>query len=267
MSARPESSPEPEPPAEPATPVPSATEGAATGFAPAVPVRRQWWAEFRPEPGEVRDLALLVIALAVAGILGGVVWPLLAPADRYEVVEGGVRALVAESEALVGADLVFVAVVTVIGIAAAVVLWLRPRWRGPLTSIGLVLGLLLCGVVTWQVGVLFRPPPTSDDLATLGQIVAGPLRLRAWVALLVPPVLSLLVYVICVVLAARDDLGHVPPRPRPTDRNGPTGSPSSSSNGTSAEASSDSSNGTSNGTSTETSTGSASSSTGPRPAH
>lgn len=205
----PGSEPDPAVPTDAVQPVATVAPGAPE----AAPARRTWWAEFRPEPGEPRDLVLLVVALAIAGLIGGLVWSLLAPAERYEVVEDGVRGVEAESEALVGADLVFVAVIGVIGLIAAVVLWFRPRWRGPLTSVGLVVGLVACGLVAWQFGAILRPSPPPDELETVGQIVEGPLDLRAWIALLVPPVLALLVQVICAVLAPRDDLGHVRPRP------------------------------------------------------
>lgn len=180
--------------------------GAQYPYPAAVPVTL-WWDVFRTGRDERRDAVVVVVALAVVGVLAGWVWTLLAPRDQYRVVEGGLLPVDGESEAFVAGDMIFVILLSVVALLALAVVWSRPRLRGPLVLAALVVGVLAAGAVAWQVGELLAPPPTQAAMQTVGATIEGPLRLRAFASLVVPPVIAVIGYLLCAVLVAPDDLG------------------------------------------------------------
>jgi hypothetical protein len=138
-----------------------------------------------------------------------VIWWLVAPRRSYEVSEEGAFALVPESEAAVGSDGWFMLLTGVLALAVAAVVWRRQVRRGPLILVALALGMLLCGLVTWQVGALLGPRPAAAALEQVGAVVLGPLGLRAYGALVVGPFLAVAGYVLAVCFTSRDDLRSV----------------------------------------------------------
>lgn len=148
----------------------------------------------------------LAIGLLLAGIPLGVLWWLVAPRRNYEVSADGAFAIVPESEAAVGSDGWFMLLTAVVALAAAALAWRREAHRGPLMAAGLAVGVLLCGLVTWQVGTLLGPGPSSAALQDIGAVVLGPLGLRAYGVLVVGPFLAVAGYLLAVCFAPRDDL-------------------------------------------------------------
>ncbi len=181
---------------------------AQTAAAPvpaAVPVQ-PWFHGLRPGAAEILVATRLAIVLLLSGIPLGVLWWLVAPRRSYEVSAEGAFAVVPESEAAVGSDGWFMLLTAVIALIAAVVAWRREAQRGPLMAAALAVGMLLCGLVTWQVGTLLGPGPSAEELAEIGAVVVGPLGLRAYGVLVVAPFMAVAGYLLAVCFAPRDDL-------------------------------------------------------------
>lgn len=176
--------------------------GPAPTAAPVTP----WLHGLRPSGGEILVATRLVLVLLLAGIPLGVLWWLAAPRRSYEVSADGAFAIVPESEAAVGSDGWFLLLTAAVALVAAVVAWRREAQRGPLMAGALAVGMLLCGLVTWQVGGLLGPRPSAAELAEIGAVVLGPLGLRAYGVLVVGPFLAVAGYLLAVCFAPRDDL-------------------------------------------------------------
>ncbi|MBA3417831.1 MAG: DUF2567 domain-containing protein [Geodermatophilaceae bacterium] len=190
---------------------PAAVQSAAVppGAVPAAP----WHQGLRPAAGEAAAAARLALVLLLAGIPLGVLWWAVAPRREYEVAEEGAFAIVPESEAAVGSDGWFMLLTGVVALAAAAVAWRRTAQRGPLMAVGLALGMLLCGLLTWQAGALLGPRPSAAALEEIGAVVLGPLGLRAYGVLLVAPFLAVAGYLLAVCFTQRDDLRVAGTRP------------------------------------------------------
>lgn len=176
----------------------------------AVPVQR-WYAGLRPTAGEAASAVRLVVVLALAGVPLGLLWWAVAPRRAYEVAEQGAFAIVPESEAAVGSDGWLMVLTGVLALVATALAWRRQAHRGPLVPVGLALGMLLCGLLTWQVGALLGQGPSAAALAEIGSIVLGPVELRAYGVLVVAPFLAVAGYLFAVCFTPRDDLRTVEP--------------------------------------------------------
>ncbi|MDT3398786.1 hypothetical protein RKE29_19405 [Streptomyces sp. B1866] len=177
----------------PAAPYPGVGPGPATG------------------PGLRADVvraALTGAAVAVSGVLLGLLWLWLAP--RVPLVSDG-RAVYlknSESEEAIGADGTFVLLGLAFGaVSAAVVFWSHRRGGVPLV-VALAAGGLLGSVVAWRLGVWLGPE--SDIVAHArrvgrGVVFDGPLELGAKGALLAWPVAAMMVHLVLTgLLGPRD---------------------------------------------------------------
>ncbi|GAA0490328.1 ABC transporter permease [Streptomyces sp. NPDC046215] len=146
---------------------------------------------------ELRQAAVVAVAVTVAGVLLGLLWVWLAP--RVPLISDGKAVYLknTEGEQAIGADGTFALLGLGFGVvSAAVVFWFRRHGGVPLVC-GLVLGSLLAGLVGWRLGVWLGP--TSDVVAAAkaagkGVVFDAPLRLAAKGALLAWPLAAMAVH-------------------------------------------------------------------------
>ncbi|MFF9276271.1 AAA family ATPase [Streptomyces griseosporeus] len=170
---------------------------------------------------ELREAAVVTVALTVLGVLLGVLWWWLAPhVPRVgDEIDGSwvVYAKDPEGEQAIGVDGTFTLLALAFGVvsAAAVFAW-RRRGGVPLV-VGLGLGGLLGAVVAWRVGMWLGP--TSDLIAHAKEVgkgvtFSGPLKLGAKGALLAWPLAALLAHLgLTALFGPRDPDLYGPPQP------------------------------------------------------
>ncbi|MFJ2727279.1 AAA family ATPase [Streptomyces collinus] len=150
---------------------------------------------------EVREAALITLAVALSGVLLGLLWWWLAPhvplvgdqVDKSWVV----YLKDTEGEQAVGVDGTFTLLSLAFGAVSAVVVFLLRRRGGVPLVVALGLGGLLGAVLAWRLGVWLGP--TSDVIAHAravgkGVTFSAPLKLGAKGALLAWPLAGLLVH-------------------------------------------------------------------------
>lgn len=150
---------------------------------------------------EVRQAAVTAVAVALSGVLLGVLWWQLAPSvpmvggvlgDGWTVVPKN-----PEGEQVVGVDGVFTLLALAFGVLSAVVVFLLRRRGGVPLVVALGVGGLLGSLLAWRVGVWLGP--AQDVIAhakDVGQGVtfSAPLKLSAKGALLAWPFAALVVH-------------------------------------------------------------------------
>ncbi|MFI6351833.1 AAA family ATPase [Streptomyces sp. NPDC050743] len=150
---------------------------------------------------ELRDAAVITVAMALVGVLFGLLWWWLAPHVPLvgDVVEDNwvVYLKDSEGEQAAGVDGTFALLGLAFGLVSAVVVFLLRRRGGVPVVVALGLGALLGSVVAWRLGVWLGP--TSDVLAHAkaagkGVTFSAPLKLGAKGALLAWPLGALLVH-------------------------------------------------------------------------
>ncbi|MER5432704.1 AAA family ATPase [Streptomyces sp. NPDC002588] len=178
---------------------------------------------------ELREAAVVTVAVAVAGVLLGLLWKWLAPSVPLvgDVVNGGwvVYLKDSEGEQAIGVDGTFTLLALAFGAlsGAAVFLW-RRRGGVPLV-VALGVGGLLASVAAWRLGVWLGPG--SDVLAHAkaagkGVTFSAPLKLGAKGALLAWSFAALLVHLGLMALFGPRDPEEEPAAPAPKD---PYGAP------------------------------------------
>lgn len=158
---------------------------------------------------EFRAAAVLLVAVVVLSVLGGVVWGLLAPTELVLVVEPGRGAtLVGESLHRFDALAIFAGAGAVTGVLSAAAAWRWRRMRGPIQLLGLLLGSAAgAWVMAWAGEVVNTWNNPRPDDPPVGQIVALPVDLESPLVLLVQPLTAALVILILAGLSATEDLG------------------------------------------------------------
>ncbi|MFF7241165.1 AAA family ATPase [Streptomyces collinus] len=150
---------------------------------------------------EVREAVLITLAVALSGVLLGLLWWWLAPhvplvgdqVDKSWVV----YLKDTEGEQAIGVDGTFALLSLAFGAVSAVVVFLLRRRGGVPLVVALGLGGLLGAVLAWRLGVWLGP--TSDVIAHAravgkGVTFSAPLKLGAKGALLAWPLAGLLVH-------------------------------------------------------------------------
>lgn len=179
-----------------------------------------------------RRAALVVVSgLAVAGVVVGALWAWLAP--PIGVVVGlsksgeRVRGYVGdEADHLFLAAFLMPGLLTVVAVVAAVLVWRWRAHRGPLMAGALTVGLMVAAGVAAGVGAaLARLRYGVVDMATApvspehrvyygveaGSVFFGDSPLQIAVTILFAAGAAALVYALCTLATARDDLGAWPP--------------------------------------------------------
>ncbi|MFI0819249.1 ABC transporter permease [Streptomyces sp. NPDC021098] len=154
------------------------------------------------EPGEelraeLVQASVAAIAVAVAGVLLGLLWLWLAP--RVALISDG-RAVYlknSEGEDAIGADGVFVLAALAFGLVSALLAFLFCRRGGVALVVGLAIGGVLGSVIAWRLGVWLGP--STDVVAHAKQVGKGvtfdaPLKLNAKGALLAWSVAAMVVH-------------------------------------------------------------------------
>jgi len=150
---------------------------------------------------EVREAAVITVAVTLGGVLLGLLWWWLAPhvpliADQVDK-SWVVYIKDTEGEQAVGVDGVFTLLGLAFGLVSAVVVFLWRRRGGVPLAVALGLGGLLGSLLAWRLGVWLGPQ--SDVIAHAkavgkGVTFSAPLRLGAKGALLAWPLAALLVH-------------------------------------------------------------------------
>lgn len=177
-----------------------------------------------PSPRHVRDAVrdlraggVVVAALAVLGLVLGTVWAWWSPAGPQAVtLSDGTIWTYQESEAFVQTDGRFAAIALVVGVLAAVVLWLRTRLRGPIAVTALGAGGVLGALCMRVTGYLTGGGSTDAVKCDLPQGYGGcikhlPVSLHIGGLMLLEGAAAVLVYSLCAAFAVRDDLGRRDP--------------------------------------------------------
>ncbi|KUN25630.1 MULTISPECIES: hypothetical protein [Streptomyces] len=150
---------------------------------------------------ELREAAVITVAVALGGVLLGLLWWWLAPHVPLigdEVDKNWVVYLKdSEGEQAVGVDGTFTLLGLAFGLVSAVVVFLLRRRGGVPLAVALGLGGLLGSLLAWRLGVWLGPE--SNVLAHAqavgkGVTFSAPLKLSAKGALLAWPLAGLLVH-------------------------------------------------------------------------
>ncbi|MFC9897848.1 DUF2567 domain-containing protein [Nocardia sp. NPDC127579] len=158
---------------------------------------------------EARAALLIAAAVLVLGIVGGVAWGYLAPAEHLLVTQPGRGApLTGESMHQFDALAIFVCFGAVAGVLTAVAAWRWRTVRGPIMLGGLLFGSLLGGYAMWWFGetvAQWRFPRPVDP--AVGSIIVMAPELGTALALLVQPLVAALVLLFLTAFSASEDLG------------------------------------------------------------
>ncbi|MFT9479206.1 ABC transporter permease [Streptomyces sp. 11-1-2] len=154
------------------------------------------------EPGpelraELVQASLVAIAVAVSGVLLGLLWLWLAP--KVPLVSDGSAVYLknSEGEDAIGADGMFTLLGLAFGAISALIVFLLFRHGGIALVIGLAIGGVLASVIAWRLGLWLGP--TSDVVAHAkeagkGVTFDGPLKLGAKGALLAWSVAAMVIH-------------------------------------------------------------------------
>ncbi|MFJ5994400.1 AAA family ATPase [Streptomyces sp. NPDC092370] len=150
---------------------------------------------------ELREAAVIAVAVALGGVLLGVLWWWLAPHVPLvgNVVEKNwvVYFKDTEGEQAIGVDGTFTLLGLGFGVVSALVVFLLRRRGGVPLVVGLALGGLLGSLLAWRIGVWLGPE--QDVIAQAREVGRGvtfsaPLKLGAKGALLAWPLAALVLH-------------------------------------------------------------------------
>jgi hypothetical protein len=180
----------------------------------------------------------VVIALALAGVLAGAVWALVAPAVHGAVVLNRKGERVSgyigdeADRVFLGASLM-VGLLAVLAVVAAVAVWQWRAHRGPVLAAGLALGGLAAGALApsvgaalarWRYGTVdIGSVPVSPEHRIFYTTEApsalyghSPWLIAATVVF--PAGIAALIFALCALASKRDDLDAWPPVEHPVVR-------------------------------------------------
>ncbi|MGW7366321.1 hypothetical protein ACWGI8_23510 [Streptomyces sp. NPDC054841] len=152
---------------------------------------------------EVRQAAVVLLAVALAGIVLGLLWLWLAPRVQLIATDKAVFVADTEGEEAAGADGTFVLLALGLGVlSAAAVFWFHRRGGIALVA-ALAVGGLLGSALGWGIG--YWLDPAHDVVAHARAVGPGvafdaPLQLRAKAALLAWPVAAMVVHLALTAL-------------------------------------------------------------------
>ncbi|WP_328496898.1 AAA family ATPase [Streptomyces sp. NBC_00414] len=172
---------------------------------------------------ELREAAVVTVAMAVAGLLLGVLWWWLAPHVPLISDDTTVYLKDTEGEQAIGVDGTFTLLALALGLVSALAVFLLRRRGGIALVVALTVGGILGSLVAWRLGVWLGP--TQDVVAHAKEVGKGvafdaPLELGAKGALLAWSVSALLIHLgLTALFAPRDpdpfDSPYYPQTPQP----------------------------------------------------
>ncbi|MCV7360340.1 DUF2567 domain-containing protein [Mycolicibacterium neworleansense] len=189
-----------------------------------------------PRVSRGRAVLIVIAALAVAGAVLGALWAFLAPGVHGVVAltRSGERVhayLGGESDHFFTSAFMFVGLLVVLGVVAAVAVWQWTPHRGPVLAAALAAGCALAtavgaGVGTalayWRFGSLdiAAAPVTPEHrvhyVVQAASVFFGHTSLQIAGTILFPAAMAAMAYALIAVSTARDDLGAWPPVQTPT---------------------------------------------------
>ncbi|MFJ9866411.1 AAA family ATPase [Streptomyces sp. NPDC101165] len=173
---------------------------------------------------EILEAVVIAIAVALGGVLFGLLWWWLAPHVPLLGDEVGKSWVVyikdTEGEQAAGVDGTFTLLGLAFGLVSAVVVFALRRRGGVPLVVALGVGGLLGSLLAWRLGVWLGP--TSDVIAHARQVGKGvtfsaPLKLGAKGALLAWPLAASLVHLGLTALFGPRDPEPYPQAPAPKD--------------------------------------------------
>ncbi|MCI3270385.1 AAA family ATPase [Streptomyces cylindrosporus] len=206
----------------------------AAGYVAPAPHDSVWDGSYGQDgPGmkrEALEAAVVTVAVAVGGVLLGLLWWWLAPHVPLvgDVVDKSWVVYLSDSEGeqAVGVDGTFTLLALAFGLVSALVVFLVRRRGGVPLVVALGVGGLLGSLLAWRLGVWLGP--TQDVIAHAKQVGKGvtfsaPLKLGAKAALLAWPLAALLVHLgLMALFGPRDPEPYQQQGPAPKD---PYGAP------------------------------------------
>ncbi|MGI8697098.1 MAG: DUF2567 domain-containing protein [Mycobacteriales bacterium] len=166
-----------------------------------------------PRRAEVRDGAVVVLGCLILGLPAGAIWAALAPRLIYQVTKAGTAyELNVESERLFAGDGWFIVAGMAAGLLTGLLSWWLPRRsRGPVLLVIVAVGSLAGSLVAWRFGAFLGRHPTPVEANATLQHVGATLRqrlsLRAKVALLSWPLVTMFFYILHSSFARDSGLG------------------------------------------------------------
>lgn len=166
---------------------------------------------------ELREAAVIAVAVTVGGVLLGLLWNWLAPRVPLVADEKSVFLKEIEGEQAIGADGAFILLALAFGALSGLVVFLVRRRGGLPLVVGLALGGALASVVAWRLGILVGPGGdvvARAKAAGPGVTFDAPLELNALGALLAWPIAALAVHLgLTALFGPRDPETAVGPYP------------------------------------------------------
>jgi hypothetical protein len=157
---------------------------------------------------ELREAAVITVAMALSGVLLGVLWWWLAPHVPLVSDSSAVYLKDTEGEQAIGVDGTFTLLALGFGLVSALAVFLVRRRGGIPLIIALTVGGILGSLLAWRLGIWLGP--TQDVAAHAKEVGKGvtfdaPLELNAKGALLAWSVAALLVHLgLTALFAPRD---------------------------------------------------------------
>jgi hypothetical protein len=190
----------------------AADDGSEPGTGrPPVPLVAAYWGGWPEVRADLRSAVRLMLVLALAGVVAGLLWWWLAPRADFRITGAGPVAIGdPPGELLIADDSVLALILTGCGVLAGTAAWFLRRRRGVATVLALAVGGSLMAVVAWQLGELLGAGPTRTELSDVGRVVTTSLTLGSIPALALGPFGALLAYLVPVITAHRDDLDRTP---------------------------------------------------------
>ncbi|WP_142151363.1 DUF2567 domain-containing protein [Streptomyces sp. SLBN-31] len=177
----------------------------AAGHSAPAPHDAAWHGTYGQDgPGmktEVREAAVVTVAVAVGGVLLGLLWWWLAPHVPLvgDIVDKSWVVYLSDSEGeqAIGVDGTFTLLALAFGVVSALAVFLWRRRGGVPLVVALGVGGLLASLLAWRLGVWLGPE--QDVIAHARQVGKGitfsaPLKLGAKGALLTWPLAALIVH-------------------------------------------------------------------------
>lgn len=146
---------------------------------------------------EVREAAVIAVAVALGGVLLGVLWWWLAPSVPLIADDTAVYLKDTEGEQAIGVDGTFTLLALAFGAVSALAVFLWRRRGGVPLVVALAVGGLLGSLLAWRIGIWLGP--TQDVVAHAKEVgkdvtFSAPLKLGAKGAMLAWSLSALVVH-------------------------------------------------------------------------
>ncbi|GAA4830929.1 DUF2567 domain-containing protein [Actinomycetospora corticicola] len=178
---------------------------------------------------DLRPTVLTVVVVALAGVLLGLLWALVAPGQATVTTATGASSpLAAESDHVFDATAIFFLLATAYGVVVGALAWRRVERRGPVTLLGIGLATTAGAWLAAFVGTALAGPLTDrspigvllDRAEATGSAVAGapipatlstvPATIGSFWTVLGAGLGAVLAYLLCAIALGEDDMGRTP---------------------------------------------------------